>query len=75
MRGSAAKVGCELKKVSRLYNAKTGVGCDGFRPKVQGFDKRYKRHREVLGVGGAECKMAAASLYDDVLLDSEECYE
>ena len=26
--------GCELEKVSRLYKAKTGVGCDGFHPKV-----------------------------------------
>ena len=25
---------CELEKVSRLCKAKTGVGCDGFRPKV-----------------------------------------
>ena len=25
---------CELDKVSRLYKAKTGVGCDGFHPKV-----------------------------------------
>ena len=25
---------CELEKVSRLYKAKTGVGCDGFHPKV-----------------------------------------
>ena len=25
---------CELEKASRLYNAKTGVGCDGFHPQV-----------------------------------------
>ena len=25
---------CELEKVSRLYEAQTGVGCDGFNPKV-----------------------------------------
>ena len=25
---------CEVEKVSRLYKAKTGVGCDGFHPKV-----------------------------------------
>ena len=25
---------CELEKVSRMYKAKTGVGCDGFPPKV-----------------------------------------
>ena len=26
--------GVDLEKVSRLYKAKTGVGCDGFHPKV-----------------------------------------
>ena len=41
------------KKTSRSYKAKTGVGCDGF--------------REVFGEGGAERKMAATILYDDVL--------
>ena len=25
---------CDLEKVSRLYKAKTGLGCDGFHPKV-----------------------------------------
>ena len=25
---------CELEKASRLYKAKTGVGCNGFRSKV-----------------------------------------
>ena len=25
---------CDLDKASRLYKAKTGVGCDGFHPKV-----------------------------------------
>ena len=25
---------CDLDKASRLYRAKIGVGCDGFRPKV-----------------------------------------
>ena len=25
---------CDLEKVSRMYKAKTGVGCDGFHPKV-----------------------------------------
>ena len=25
---------CDLEKASRLYKAKTGVGCDGFHPKV-----------------------------------------
>ena len=26
--------GCALEKVSKLYKAKTGVGCDGFHTKV-----------------------------------------
>ena len=25
---------CHLEEVSRLYKAKTGVGCDGFHPEV-----------------------------------------
>ena len=25
---------CDVEKVSRLYKAKTGVGCDGFHPEV-----------------------------------------
>ena len=25
---------CELEKVSRVHKAKTGVGCDGFHPKI-----------------------------------------
>ena len=25
---------CELEEVSRLHKAKTGVGCNGFHPKV-----------------------------------------
>ena len=25
---------CDLEKPSRLYKAKTGVGCDGFHPRV-----------------------------------------
>ena len=59
-----------LEEVSRLYNAKTGVGCYGFHPKIF-----YTLNRGVLGEGGAEWKMAATSLHDDVLLDSEERYE
>ena len=34
-RGSTAKAEeCLLEEVSRLFKAKTGVGCDGFHPKV-----------------------------------------
>ena len=65
---------CELEKVSRSYKARTG-GCDGFHSKVLfGLDKRNEeRNRGVLGEGAAEWKVAAASLYNDVLSDSEEC--
>ena len=55
----------DWKKVSNLYKTKRGVGCDGFHPKVP-LDVKRKRE---------EKSMAATSLYDDVLLDSEECHE
>ena len=50
--------GCDLEKVSRLYKAKTGVGCDGFHPKVLlDLTKRnVRRHSGFLGKGGAEWK-------------------
>ena len=59
------------------YKAKTGVGCDGFHLKVPlGRDNGNERkNRGFLGKGGAEWKMAATSLYNGVLLDSEECHE
>ena len=37
-------------------------------------NRNKRRNRGVLGEGGAEWKMAAASLYNNVLSDSEECY-
>ena len=41
-----------------------------------GLDKRNEtRNRGVHGEGGAECEMVATSLHNDVLLDTEECYE
>ena len=41
-----------------------------------GLDKRGERKNcGILGEGGTEWKIAATSLHDDVLLDSEECYE
>ena len=44
------------ERYPRLYKAKTGVGCDGFHPKVpMDLDKRNKtRIRRVLGEGGTE---------------------
>ena len=67
---------CELEKVSRLHKAKTGVGCDGFHPTFLLYlTRNERRNRRVSGEGGAEWEVAATSLYNDVLLDTEECYE
>ena len=63
----------DLEKVSRLYKEKTGVGCDGFHPKVPldlTKERNERRNSGVLGEGGAEWKMTATSLQDDVPLDS-----
>ena len=54
--------GCDLEQVSRLYKAKTGVGCDGFHPKVPGFDKRNKRRSGGILGGGTKWKMGATKL-------------
>ena len=65
-----------MEKASRVYKANTGVGCDGFHPKVSlDLTKDKRRNRGVLGEGGTKCDMAAASLHDDVLLDTEESLE
>ena len=68
---------CDLEKVSRLYKAKTGVGCDGFDSQgSSGHDRRNERRNcGVLGAGGGEWEVAAISLCSDVLLDTEECCE
>ena len=40
------------------------------------LDKRNERRNcATVGEGGAQWKMAAASLHNGVLLDSEECYK
>ena len=78
IRGSAAKAKeCELEKELKLYNATTAVGCDGFHPKVPLDVTKETTGKvvDVVGEGGAEWKMAATSMHDDVLLDSEECHE
>ena len=65
----------ELEKVSKVYKAKTGVGCCGFHSKVL-LDLSEETRRTncgVLGEGGAEWNMAATSLHDDVLLNTEGC--
>ena len=59
----------DLEKTSRTYQTKTGVGSDGFHPKVPDLTKRNERRNcGILGEGGAEWQMAATSLHDDVLL-------
>ena len=62
----------DLEKVSGLYKAKTGVGCDGFHPKVPLDLTKVdeKKSCGILGEGGTQWQMAATSLDDDVLLDS-----
>ena len=59
----------DLDKASRLYKAKTGVGCDGFHPKSAfGLDRRNERRNcRVLGESGTMWYMVATSLHDDVL--------
>ena len=73
MRKSAEGSAGLLQKIT----AKTGVGCDGLYPKVH-LDltrSNKSRHRGISGEDGAEWQMAAKSLYDDVLLDTEKCYK
>ena len=67
---------CDLEKASGLYKAKNMSGMRRIPPESSlGLDKRSKKgNRRVPAEGGAEWKMAATSLYDDVPLDSEECY-
>ena len=37
----------DLEKVSRLYKTKTGVGCDGFHPRVH-LDLTKETRREIV---------------------------
>ena len=39
---------CDLEKASRMHKAKTGVGCDGFHPKVL-FDLTKETRGEIVG--------------------------
>ena len=68
---------CDLEKTSRMYKAKTEVGCDGFHPKVPLDLTKETRGEivELLEKGGAEWQMAQTGLRNDVLPDPEECYE
>ena len=66
----------DLEKASR-FKTKTGVGHDGFHPKVP-LDLTKSDERKscgILGEGGTEWQTAATSLHDDVLPDSLECHE
>ena len=67
-----------LMKAARAYKAtKTGVGCDGFHPKVP-LDLAVATRRQVVEFGergGAEREMTAASLHNDVLPDPKKCHE
>ena len=68
----------DLEKVSRLYKDQTGVGCDGFHPNSSSWTQQKRnerRNRGVLGEGGTEWQMAAASLHNDVVFDSEQCHK
>ena len=70
----------EKKHISnfvRLYKVKTGVESDGFHPKVSLVMTKDTRGELVEFVETVEQsgKMAATSMHDDVLLDSEECHE
>ena len=59
---------CHLEEVSRLYEAKTGVACDGFHPKVT-LDLRTGTRGEVvefLEKVEQSGKAAATSVHDDV---------
>ena len=66
----------EQENVSRLYKAATGVGCDSLHPRVPLDLKKETRGEivEFLENVGAEWKMAATNMHDDVLLDSQECH-
>ena len=57
------------KKCRDCFQAKTGVGCDGFHPTVLfNLTKRDEgRNCGVPGEGGAEWKVAATSMHNDVL--------
>ena len=60
-----------------MYKAKTGVGRDGFHPKVPLELTKETRGAilEFLEKVEQSGKMAATSMHSDVLLDSEECYK
>ena len=66
---------CE--RAARSYRATTGVGCAGFYPEapLRLPKEILGRNCEVLRGGRPVWEMAATSLHDDVLPDSEERHE
>ena len=67
---------CDMEGASRMYKAKTGVGCDGFHPKVL-LDLTKETREEIVEFleKVEQWQMAATSLYDEVLLDTEKCHK
>ena len=73
------KKSANWEKVSRLYNTETKINYHNFHPKAPSSLDLTKETRgqvvELLEKGGTKWNVAATSLYDDVLLDTEECHE
>ena len=61
----------DFAKAAKTYKAKTGVGCDGFHPKVPLDLTRGG----IPGNCGAVLMMAATSLHNAFHFDSEECHK
>ena len=67
----------DLDKVSRLYKAKTAVGCDGFHPKVH-LDLTKETRGEIAEIlekveqSGKWPQQACPTMF---FLDSEECHK
>ena len=67
----------DLENASRLYKAKTGVGCDGFRPKVL-LDLTTETRGEIvefLEKVEQSGKWLQQGLHNDVLLHFQERHE
>ena len=58
----------DLERASRVYEAKTGVGCDGFHPQIP-LDLTKTRGEIVEFLEKVEEK-SGRNMHDDVLLDS-----
>ena len=67
----------DLAKVAKTYKAKTRkLGAMAFTQISAGLSQRNKRKSGgILGEGGTVWEMAATSLHNAFLLDSNECHE